>query len=124
MRPEVQVLDQIPSELRNRRRSQRVALQIAVLIRTETGDGKRIEVQALTLVVNAHGGLLQSSFSAEANQRITLVNPKTGLEVRCRVVRVDQSSSEIKTMAFEFNERNAQFWPISFPPEDWEERAS
>jgi hypothetical protein len=124
MRPELQVLDQIPSELRNRRRSQRVALQIAVLIRTETGDGQQTEVRALTLVVNAHGGLLQSSFVAEANQRITLVNPKTGLEVRCRVVRIDQSSSEMTTMAFEFNERTAQFWPISFPPEDWEERAS
>jgi hypothetical protein len=88
------VSDQIPLELGNRRRSQRVVLQIAVLIRTETGTGKRIEVPALTLVVNAHGGLLQSSLLSEANQRITIVNPKTSSEVRCRVVRVDPSSSE------------------------------
>ena len=123
-RPQVTVLDRVPSELGNRRRSQRVALRIAVLIRTETEDGERIEVQALTLVVNAHGGLLQSSATAEANQRITLVNPKTGAEVRCRVVRVDRASSGMTEMAFEFHERTAEFWPVSFPPEDWEERGS
>src|SRR5216683_1699047 len=121
-RPELKVIDRIPSELGNRRRSQRVALQVAVLIRTETGDGTRVQVHALTLVVNAHGGLLQSSLMAEANQRITLVDPKTGSEVRCRVVRVDPSSSEMITMAFEFQERTAQFWPVTFPPDDWEER--
>ena len=61
---------------------------------------------------------------ADAQQEITLFNPKTGKEARCRVVRVERRSSELVSMAFEFHERMAQFWPITFPPEDWEECAS
>jgi hypothetical protein len=103
----------------NRRRSQRVVLQVAVLVKANTPDGKRVPVQGLTLVVNAHGGLLQSPLSLASHQKITLVNPQSGKEVGCRVVRAERASSELVTVAFEFDEPTAKFWPISFPPEDW-----
>lgn len=109
-----------PPELLNRRRSQRVALRVAVLIQCEATDGKRIQTEAFTLIVNAHGGLLESSLPAEVNQNIILVNPKTGSKAKCRVVRVEQRPSEMTLVAFEFHEPNAQFWPIRFPPEDWD----
>jgi hypothetical protein len=109
-----------PPELLNRRRSQRVALRVAVFIQSEGADGKRKQIEAFTLIVNAHGGLMETSLLSEVNQNITLVNPKTGSEAKCRVVRVEQRPSEMTLVAFEFHEPTAQFWPIRFPPDDWE----
>ena len=103
----------------NRRRSQRVLLQVSVLIRAEMPEGKRIQTQAFTVSVSAHGGLLESPCRMTVGQRITLVNPQTAKEVGCRVVRVERSSEECFATAFEFDERSPRFWPITFPPLDW-----
>lgn len=103
----------------NRRRSQRVMLQVAVLMVFEMPGGDRQRAQAFTQVVNAHGGLLDAPVRMSAGQRLTLVNPQSGNEAGCRVVRVDEPSDGSFPTAFEFDERNAQFWPISFPPVDW-----
>ena len=107
------------TNLQNRRRSQRVLLQVAVLVRTDMPGGKRLQIQAFTLVVNAHGGLLESPLRMTVDQQITLVNPQTRQEVGCRVVRVEGPSDASFTIAFEFDQRSSRFWPITFPPEDW-----
>jgi hypothetical protein len=104
---------------RNRRRSQRVLLQVAVFITAEMPGGNRVRAQAFTQVVNAHGGFLDASFRMTVGQRITLINPQSGKQVGCRVVRVDKPSDGNFPTAFEFDERNPHFWPISFPPVDW-----
>lgn len=114
------------SDPRNRRRSLRVPLQIAVLIRATT-KGKCLQAHAFTLVVNAHGGLLQSPLDLPCNQKITLINPRSGQTVDGKVVRTERPSESNFTIAFEFEQRSPQFWPISFPAEDWsaaEEAAS
>jgi hypothetical protein len=103
----------------NRRRSQRVLLQVAVLIRLQMPTGNHAQNQAFTLCVNAHGGLLECSMRMNAGQKLILANPRTKKEVGCRVVRVDSSSKSSFTIAFEFDLPSPQFWPITFPPEDW-----
>jgi hypothetical protein len=78
-------------------------------------------------VVNAHGGLLQSPLDLPRGQKITLVHPQSGQRVDGKVVRTARPSESNYTIAFEFDQRSPQFWPISFPPEDWtakEEAAS
>ena len=85
----------------NRRRSQRVILQVPILVKAGTPTGKHGRVQGLTLVVNAHGGLLESSLTLAANQKITLVNPQTGKEVGCKVARAERTSAELVRVAFE-----------------------
>jgi hypothetical protein len=104
---------------KNRRRSQRVMLQVAVLMRATLPDGRSAQVQAFTLAVNAHGGLLESPIKLAANQRILLINPRSGKEVAGRVVGVEGSASAMHEVAVEFDCRSPQFWPIAFPPEDW-----
>jgi hypothetical protein len=107
------------SEPKNRRRSQRITLQTVVLINATLIDGKTVRVQAFTLVVSAHGGLLESPLKLAVNQRILLINPHSGKDVGCRVVRVEESSSASYEVAFEFECHSPQFWPLTFPPEDW-----
>ena len=107
------------SDPQNRRRSQRVMLQVAVLVRADMFEGRCLQAQAFTLIVNAHGGLLESSLKLACNQKITLINPQSGKTVDCSVVRVERPSEGNYTIAFEFDQRSPQFWPITFPPEDW-----
>ena len=97
---------------------------MAVLMRAEVSNVKQVRVQAVTLVVNAHGGLLESPLMVTANKDFSLTNPQTGKEAGCRVVRAKRTSSDSVTIAFEFHEPKAQFWPVRSPPEDWEALAS
>jgi hypothetical protein len=101
------------------RRSQRVPLQVVVMIRANMPDGRCVQVQAFTSVVNAHGGMLESPMKLAIGQKILLINPNSRTDVGCRVVQVEGPTSTLYDVAFEFDQRSPGFWPISFPPEDW-----
>jgi hypothetical protein len=109
----------VESDPAHRRRSQRVSLQVVVLIRATLSNGKIVQVQAFTSAVNAHGGRLESPVKLYANQRIQLINPNSGKHVSCRVIQVEGPSLDIYDVGFEFDSRSPQFWPITFTPEDW-----
>jgi hypothetical protein len=108
------------SSVRNRRRSERVVLKVPVTVLVETSNGKRAHEQAHTMVVNAHGGLLRSTIGLVAGQAIILLHPRTDTEQACRVVRVEDLSSGSFAVAFEFERPAPHFWPVVFPPVDWE----
>jgi len=102
-----------------KRRSQRVMLRLDVLLRFDSHEGGHQQTHASTVVVNAHGGLLESPFQMVVGQQIALINPPSGKEVVCTVVRVHKSSEGYFATAFEFSQPSPQFWAISFPPLDW-----
>jgi hypothetical protein len=104
------------SEPSDRRRSRRFMLKFAVLVRGNTPDGRRVQVEAFTLEVNAHGGLFEALLELTTNQRITVINPQTRKKVGCRVVRIGKSSSTQFQVAFECEQSSAHFWPFSFLP--------
>ena len=107
------------SDSKNRRRSQRVMLQLAVLVRANMPDGRCVQVQGFTSVVNAHGGLLESPLNLADNQKFLLINPHSGKEVDCKAARVEGMASALYEVAFEFDQRTPRFWPIDLPPDDW-----
>jgi hypothetical protein len=108
----------------NRRRSERVVLQMRVTVIAETPERTKMREEALTLVVNAHGGLIKLKMELLAGQPLVLVNPKSGKEQQCRVVRIEQPSPDYFAVAFEFNEPAPDFWPVVFPPADWAAKVS
>jgi hypothetical protein len=103
----------------NRRRSERVILQVPVTVRVMARDGRALEEETHTSVVNAHGGLLKLHMEIQAGQPILLINARTKVEQNCRVVRVETSLGGQSAVAFEFDQPAPHFWPITFPPEDW-----
>ena len=103
----------------DQRRSERVSVQLTVLVRTELADGKRIQIQAFTQEINAHGGLLESPVRLSRNQKITLVSLQAGKEISCRVVRAEGIGGASFGIAFEFDQPDPHFWPIAVPPGDW-----
>lgn len=103
----------------DRRRSERVILQIPVIVRATAPDGEKLEEETQTSVVNAHGGLLKLQMEVKVGQPILLINAKTKMQQSCRVVRVETSPAGHSAMAFEFDQPAPHFWPITFPPADW-----
>jgi hypothetical protein len=97
------------------RRSERVALRLILLVRLETLKRKSASTQAFIVAVNAHGGQLRSPFRMAVDQKITLVNPETGKEVECRVVRVERTVEGDYLGSSGFPEPNPSFWPMSHP---------
>jgi hypothetical protein len=104
---------------RNRRRSERVVLRIPVHLSAIVPGGKRISIEAHTLVVNAHGGLLEVGMEMVKGQQIRLSNSKTDIITTGRVLRVEGSEEGRSSVAFEFESPAPHFWPVSFPPRDW-----
>ena len=103
----------------NRRRSERVMLQVPVVVQARTRDGKEVREETQTVAVNAHGGLLKLRMEVKAGQPILLINERTKMQQGCRVVRVETSAAGVSAVAFEFDQPAPQFWPIVFPPADW-----
>lgn len=103
----------------NKRRSERVVLTVPIVVSVRTMDGRIRSEKAKTQVVNAHGGLLISELHVVTGQEFDLTNPKTGVTKRCRVVRAEESDDQGFSVAFQFDEPAANFWPVSFPPSDW-----
>jgi hypothetical protein len=103
----------------DRRRSERVVLQMRITVIAEDLERKKQQEEAQTQVVNAHGGLMKVKMELHVGQSMLLVNPKNKVEQTCRVVRVDDRAEGDFSVAFEFDKPNPKFWPIVFPPGDW-----
>ncbi len=89
-----------PDNPMNRRRSERVMLQMKVTVIAEDVQRKSRQEEALTLVVNAHGGLLKMKMEMHVGQPMLLVNPQKSVEQNCRVIRV---STEPQVLAGRFS---------------------
>jgi len=108
-----------PSNPADRRRSERVMLRMRLTVIAEDTERKRQQVEALTQIVNAHGGLMKMQMELHVGQPMLLVNPQNKVEQSCRVVRVEDTAEGDFAVAFEFDTPNPKFWPVVFPPEDW-----
>lgn len=104
---------------RNRRRSERIVLRIPVHLSALLPSGKRISVEAQTLLVNAHGGLLDIGVEMITGQQICLSNWSTDVVVTAKVLSVERSEEGRFSVAFEFESPSPHFWPVSSPPRDW-----
>jgi len=108
-----------PSTGANRRRSERVMLQIPIVVMTETLEHENLREQTQTMIVNAHGGLVKLLMEVMPGQPIVLMHPRSGVTAAARVIRVENPPGGFTAVGFEFNEVSPKFWPVEFPPADW-----
>jgi hypothetical protein len=104
---------------RGRRRSERVVLRVTLQLAAKMPDGKRINIEAHSLVVNAHGGLLEVGMELFRGQHIILNNARTEKAATGTVLRVEGLKEGRFSIAFEFEYPAPSFWPVVFPPADW-----
>jgi len=106
-------------EERNRRRSERVVLRVPLQLSAKMPNGKRISIEVYSLVVNAHGGLLEIGMELPSGQQVILSNPRNEKVASGKIVRVEASEEGRFSIAFAFEFPAPSFWPVSFPPADW-----
>jgi hypothetical protein len=108
-----------PVEVKNKRRSERVFLTVAVVVSVVWDDGTVMSEPTFPQIFNAHGGLLTLRMRVVTGERLLLENLKTGEVRQCSVVRAEQSANNELLVAFQFATPAPDFWPIVFPPRDW-----
>ena len=106
--------------LKNKRRSERVILRVAVVVSVALYEGNVMSEPTVTLVVNAHGGLLTLRMELFAEQKFLLKNLKTGTARQCSAVRTEKPTDSEFLVAFQFATPAPDFWPITFTPKDWQ----
>jgi hypothetical protein len=107
------------SNVSNRRRSQRLFIQIAVVVQGRQANKSEFSENAHTVVVNAHGALVDMGIPLDQGQRVILLNIRTSEKIEAEVKLVTPGETGRFNVALEFVDPNPSFWHISFPPEDW-----
>ncbi len=103
----------------NRRRSQRVFLNVRVVARFRLLQREWI-LEGETRVVNAHGGTIQLSVAPmAAGDILTLTNLDTDHSESCRVIRIEALTDQGFEVSFAFDRPSPDFWAVAFPPTDW-----
>jgi hypothetical protein len=102
-----------------RRRSQRLFLQVRVILEGQLADQSPFSEETHTIVVNAHGALVEIKIPLNLGQIVSLQNMRTGEKVECAVKLVTPKEARRFNTAIEFTKPNPDFWRISFPPDDW-----
>ncbi len=102
-----------------RRRSQRLFLRVPVVIQASEPNRPPLLEETYTIVLNAHGTLLEMRATLDTGQTVTLKNLRTSEQIECTVKLVTPADGGKFNIALEFKKPNASFWQISFPPEDW-----
>ena len=106
-----------------KRRSQRLFLQVRVIVEGKLANKTPFREETHTIVVNAHGALVEMSTSLDPGQSVTLVNVRTSEKTECTVKLVTPAEAKKFNTAFEFSNPNPGFWRISFPPDDWTKKS-
>ena len=104
---------------KNRRRSQRLFIQVPVIVEGQRGGKSQFSDTTHTIVVNAHGALVEMSVSVAQGQTVTLQNARTGERCECAVKLITRGDAGKFNAALEFTKPYPGFWRVSFPPEDW-----
>ena len=106
----------------NRRRSQRVLMNVPVRVSGQAVDGAAFEERTHTLSISAHGALLVVAAPVHRGQRFILSNVQTKAALECVVVHLEQLPGEPTQVGVEFMLPNPAFWRVAFPPKDWTPR--
>jgi PilZ domain len=101
------------------RRSQRIELNVPVVVYRAPGEGPQFFENTQTLVVSAHGALIALTDLVVPRQKLHVQNPTSGEQLECRVVSVKRPLIGPPQVALEFVRPTPSFWRIAFPPADW-----
>jgi len=102
----------------DRRRSQRVMIRVPVTIVT-TENGQPVRTAGKTIEVNTHGAMVACPRPFDPSMKLEVVNEQTGEKVASRVTRSPREGAEGFLIPVEFTSPSANFWQITFPPENW-----
>jgi hypothetical protein len=96
------------------RRSQRVFHKMRLQALGRSHEGRKFREICETLVVSAHGGLLNLRHEVDDGEMLVLVNPETQEEQECRIVYLGEPGNRGTRVGVEFLTPAPHFWGIDF----------
>lgn len=105
----------------SRRKSQRIAMEIAVRVSGYNAKGAQFAEETNTVEINSAGCSVILRTPVATGQRLVLRNLKTNISIECMVAY--RSSDAVRPLVgLGFLAAAKSFWPIAFPPADWSVR--
>lgn len=101
------------------RRSERVLLDVPVVIRGDSPDHHPFREETYTVTVSAHGALLMLEAKVVPGQKVVVMNPKNWDEREVRVAYVGPDRAGLAQVAVEFAHPTPEFWSLESPPANW-----
>lgn len=98
-----------------RRRTARVALCVDLIVHGETESRGTFRVEARTLSVSRHGGMMALEPEVRIGQKLMLINVNSGQKAECKMVSVKPVRDGKRNVAFEFASAEINFWKMYFP---------
>jgi hypothetical protein len=108
----------------DRRRSERLSLDLRLIVRGESLERKVFLEPTFTISVSAHGALVVLSTKVALGQTLFLKNPATQKEVEGRVTRFGPLNGNQVQVGINFTRPTLTFWPAVFPPKSWKSAAT
>ena len=103
----------------DKRRSQRLTLRVAVVVIGSDAHGNPFGELTHTIVVNAHGALVELKAELNDGQRVLLRNKQSGERQSCHVVWFRKAEEGVNHAGLEFESAAPKFWQVDFLPDDW-----
>jgi c-di-GMP-binding flagellar brake protein YcgR len=100
---------------KERRRTVRVAITIALRVRGEASSGEVFLVRTRSQSVSQGGGLCVLEEPVVIGQVLEIVNENSGECAEAKVVSVRKARDGKTYVGFEFVESNSNFWRMHFP---------
>src|ERR1700724_1026577 len=101
------------------RRSQRIPLDVPLVVKGRTGAGQDFREETFTLSASAHGVLLTLKTSVSLGQKVQLFNRRNWDELQGRVVYIGLPNAGLTRVGIEFEQPAPDFWSLTAPPADW-----
>ena len=108
----------------DRRRSERLFLDVGLIVRGESVEGEVFEEPTFTISISAHGALVVMSTKVVLGQTLFLRNPGIQKEMEGRVTRFGPLRGNEAQVGINFTQPTLMFWPAVFPPKSWKSVAT
>jgi len=102
-----------------KRRSERVLLDVPLIVRGEAADKQPFLEETFTLTVSAHGALVVLGSKVELGQKVILNKLKTSDEREATIAFLGPPYAGLSTVGLQFASPSPDFWPVKTPPADW-----
>jgi PilZ domain len=100
---------------KERRRTVRVAITVALTVRWQAPSGEVFSVQTKSQSVSQGGGLCVLEEPVVVGQSLQMINENSGEAVEAKVVTVRKARDGKTYVGFEFVQPNSNFWRMHFP---------
>jgi c-di-GMP-binding flagellar brake protein YcgR len=100
---------------KERRRTLRVSITVALTVHGTTDDGENFSTRARSQSVNRNGALLHLDQIVVVGQSLLLVNDNSNRTAESRVVSIKRDREGKTLVAVEFVTPDANFWHMTFP---------